>query len=132
MTEWPTITEPVKHPLEALAEWRRGCSCGDVGKPWECTECTMALLAAIEQWHRPKRAACDSCGGLVGARFFRTTIDCLLRCGDPPTVAQTATVTLCEPCFCNEERQREAWEELGLDLPPLDDTDQAKVNPCGD
>lgn len=51
-------------PLEMIAEWRKGCSCGGpaydrmMGKPpgttspWECQQCTEGLIDAIQSWHR--------------------------------------------------------------------------------
>lgn len=38
------------HPLEIIAEWRKGCSCA-IDRPAECIECTEAAMSAIEKWH---------------------------------------------------------------------------------
>lgn len=35
-------------PLEMIAEWRKGCSCSSPEMPEECSECTKALIDAIE------------------------------------------------------------------------------------
>jgi flagellar biosynthesis/type III secretory pathway protein FliH len=32
---------------EMIAEWRRGCSCAEPGKPEQCRDCTKALIEAI-------------------------------------------------------------------------------------
>lgn len=36
-------------PLEMIAEWRRGCSCSLTGDPYECRECTVGLIEALER-----------------------------------------------------------------------------------
>lgn len=36
-------------PLEMIEEWRNGCSCGSVEHPEDCTECTRALIDALER-----------------------------------------------------------------------------------
>lgn len=52
----------VKHPLDSIAEWRKGCTiagpmhskCFPDGEPLSagyCVECTEALISAIEKWH---------------------------------------------------------------------------------
>jgi hypothetical protein len=39
-------------PLEMIAEWRKGCSCGPQGHPEDCRECTVELINAMELWLR--------------------------------------------------------------------------------
>lgn len=38
-------------PLEAITEWRKGCSCATEGQPYDCVECTMSMIRCIEKWH---------------------------------------------------------------------------------
>lgn len=40
---------PVLHPLDSIAEWRKGCSCAP-NEPADCNECTTALIEVIEVW----------------------------------------------------------------------------------
>jgi len=40
----------VRHPLDNIAEWRKGCSCAP-NDPADCNECTTALIEAIEAWY---------------------------------------------------------------------------------
>lgn len=59
------IRDGTRHPLDCIAEWRKGCSCGGpmldriegkpigTSSPAECVECTEGLIAAIEKWHGP-------------------------------------------------------------------------------
>jgi hypothetical protein len=39
---------PYMSPLDAIAEWRRGCSCAVKGSPEQCQECTRALVDALK------------------------------------------------------------------------------------
>lgn len=34
---------------EILDEWAKGCSCADKGKPWQCGECTEAMVTAARR-----------------------------------------------------------------------------------
>lgn len=40
---------PIYHPLDSIAEWRKGCSCAP-NDPADCNECTTALIDSIEGW----------------------------------------------------------------------------------
>ena len=33
--------------IEIIKEWAKGCSCADHGRPWQCKECTVAMLRAL-------------------------------------------------------------------------------------
>lgn len=44
-------------PLQLINEWRRGCSNASVAHPEHCHECTVALIAAIEQSLADQNAA---------------------------------------------------------------------------
>jgi len=61
-------------PLEMIAEWRKGCSCGgppfDLGmgnaegttSPAQCEECTVALIDALESVLREPNPAMEDAG----------------------------------------------------------------------
>lgn len=36
-------------PIEIIREWQRGCSCADDMKPWQCDECTTAMIGALKK-----------------------------------------------------------------------------------
>lgn len=42
----------VQHPLQNIAEWRKGCSCTIGGHPSQCEPCTDGLIKGIEEWFR--------------------------------------------------------------------------------
>ena len=34
---------------DQFREWMKGCSCADHDKPWECSECTLGMLEAVNR-----------------------------------------------------------------------------------
>lgn len=50
----------VRHPLQNIAEWRKGCSCAIGGHPSQCEACTDGLVAAIEEWFEQPAAPAES------------------------------------------------------------------------
>ncbi len=41
----------MKHPLEMIAEWEKGCSNANSTHPEDCPECTKELIEAIKKYY---------------------------------------------------------------------------------
>jgi hypothetical protein len=103
-------------PLEMIAEWRKGCTCGGpmfdriennppgTTSPAECVECTVGLIEAMESWHQRAR----------GPWYIRAPMAVLswilerMPRPAPPNGAAVAVI----PCL-HANRSRLVWGEDG-------------------